>query len=311
MQHTDPFADQKARIERQNEEIARRQAEERQRIHRQNERLMQTRMESYSGNDLRPDLTPTAAAYASLNSQPPTGAIEPARNYMAGVGLWISRVGFEQQLDGEPPYGYAFNNPVTHSDPFGMAPQPIHGHPVGWDPSKPGIPNLPCQSMHPKPICYQCAYDYYFSLGYYAGACAMANYSCGSHVRCDRDPVPKPPIPPPPGRTPCNPGMGAIVGIGGGALLSIPDEFPWGNAISPEGYCEGPCLAVMAAKSHGEISGPLGQWMITTCELFCRTLRRVGCTAFGTWCEARGGKFTKGVCDLFWEESCIEPVDVQ
>jgi len=41
---------------------------------------------------------------------------------MAGVGLFLSRVGFEQQMEGEHSYGYANNNPVTYFDPTGNRP---------------------------------------------------------------------------------------------------------------------------------------------------------------------------------------------
>ncbi len=44
------------------------------------------------------------------------------RSYMAGFGLWISRVGFERQVEGEHPYGYCLNNPVTNIDPTGEVP---------------------------------------------------------------------------------------------------------------------------------------------------------------------------------------------
>lgn len=108
-----------------------------------------------------------------------------ARILEAMFGRWLSRVGWEQQMAGEHPYGYAFNNPSTYTDPSGL-------DPVGWDPGRPEQPNLPCKSMRPKAICYQCAYDYYFTLGLYDAACQLANRACRSHIRCDRDPAPNP-----------------------------------------------------------------------------------------------------------------------
>lgn len=47
------------------------------------------------------------------------------RRYMAGFGLWISRVGFEEQVAGEHPYGYAMNNPVNWIDPDGNRPKKL------------------------------------------------------------------------------------------------------------------------------------------------------------------------------------------
>jgi len=210
------------------------------------------------------------------------------------------------------PYGYAFSNPITRDDPSGLAPPTPGGNPVGWDPRRSGEPNLPCRDMKPKVYCYQCAFDYYAAIGLGALACQLANKSCGSQYQCDRDHVPTPVVPvtcPVSGRgTVTQPSAGYPISIG---LVSIPDEFPWGNVLNPQGYCQGLCIAAFAANTTRDTSGPLGNWILTMCGLFCRTIRRVGCTAFGPWCEARGDKFTSKVCDVFWEESCIEPVEVE
>ena len=44
------------------------------------------------------------------------------RSYSAGLGLWLSQVGFEQLALGEQPYGYANNSPITITDPSGLFP---------------------------------------------------------------------------------------------------------------------------------------------------------------------------------------------
>jgi hypothetical protein len=70
-----------------------------------------------------PEVFEPAKEYARLH---PRRAIDQAtapRNYMAGVGLFLSRAGFAQQQDGEHPYGYANNNPVTYIDPDGVDPK--------------------------------------------------------------------------------------------------------------------------------------------------------------------------------------------
>ncbi len=78
----------------------------------------------YSGTDLVPRLAvePIDSVCTTLVDATQSGERRAIRNYMAGFGLWISRVGFEQQMDGEHPYGYAMNNPVTNVDPIGRHP---------------------------------------------------------------------------------------------------------------------------------------------------------------------------------------------
>jgi hypothetical protein len=60
-------------------------------------------------------------------TQSPLAGLPRARNYMPGVGLFLSRAGFTEQQAGEHPYGYAANNPVTGSDPSGL--MPTNGQP--------------------------------------------------------------------------------------------------------------------------------------------------------------------------------------
>ena len=42
-----------------------------------------------------------------------------ARHYMAGLGRFLTAARLQEQLEGEHPYGYALNNPVTYTDPTG------------------------------------------------------------------------------------------------------------------------------------------------------------------------------------------------
>jgi RHS repeat-associated protein len=57
----------------------------------------------------------------------------------AGLGQFVSRAPFEQQIAGESPYGYAFCSPLTHFDPLGLDPS---GCPV-YDCST--YPDSPCE----------------------------------------------------------------------------------------------------------------------------------------------------------------------
>ncbi len=114
--------EQQYRIRHHNEQIQREHEERQQRIREQNELLSRTRSESYDGKDLKPCLTPDAEEYTKLRQQP-SEAIPPGRNYMGRVGLWLSQVGWEQQIAGEHAYGYGYNDPVTQVDPSGRMPK--------------------------------------------------------------------------------------------------------------------------------------------------------------------------------------------
>jgi hypothetical protein len=52
----------------------------------------------------------------------PTWPKQPGRPYMAGLGRFLTAARLEEQMEGEHPYGYAFSNPVTYTDPSGLAP---------------------------------------------------------------------------------------------------------------------------------------------------------------------------------------------
>ncbi len=45
-----------------------------------------------------------------------------ARNYMPGIGLWMSRIRLAEQIGAESPYKYAYDNPVSYVSPSGRAP---------------------------------------------------------------------------------------------------------------------------------------------------------------------------------------------
>ena len=77
---------------------------------------------TYHGRDLLPRL-PTVSNPRALPTPPQTDVnASKLRRYMAGLGRWLSQVGFEEQFIGEHPYSYALNNPVTLIDPDGRKP---------------------------------------------------------------------------------------------------------------------------------------------------------------------------------------------
>jgi len=123
----DAIAEQRARTQRQNEQIQRDREEMQQRIRMQTELLMHARREVFYGKDLKPCLTPAGEEYSKLHPRQPVNELPFGRNYMAGLGLWLSRVGWEQQMAGEHPYGYANNNPTAVFDPSGLSPCPMLG----------------------------------------------------------------------------------------------------------------------------------------------------------------------------------------
>ena len=132
----DPFAE----AARRNEEILRQQAEQNFRQRLLQMQMMERHYESYSGIDLKPLLTPAGEEYARMHPRQNTAALAPVRNYMAGLGRWISQVGFEQQMAGESAYGYANNNPVNFTDPTGLSPCPLGGDdPCAKFPAEPGF----------------------------------------------------------------------------------------------------------------------------------------------------------------------------
>lgn len=72
---------------------------------------------------------PFAPTYSPTLLLPPNHPTMPQRmptmrrNYMPGVGLWLSRVRLAEQLAGEHSYVYAYNDPVNYIDPDGLWPE--------------------------------------------------------------------------------------------------------------------------------------------------------------------------------------------
>lgn len=54
--------------------------------------------------------------------QPGFGTGQMRRNYMAGTGRFLTAARMAERIAGEHPYGYAFDNPVTYTDPSGNSP---------------------------------------------------------------------------------------------------------------------------------------------------------------------------------------------
>ncbi len=85
--------------------------------------MSERQYDSANGADLKPVLSATDEEYAGLNARKAIDPSTGSRNYMGGVGLFLSRAGFAQQRAGEHPYGYAANNPVMYLDPTGLFPR--------------------------------------------------------------------------------------------------------------------------------------------------------------------------------------------
>jgi len=85
-------------------------------INRQNrERQMNPNMPNHQPNPFAPSQPGFPPA--------PGGPHQPGRFYMAGLGRWLTQARLDMILEeGEPPYAYAFNNPVTYVDPTGNYP---------------------------------------------------------------------------------------------------------------------------------------------------------------------------------------------
>jgi len=110
-----------------------------------------------------------------------------SRSYSAGLGLWLSQVGFEQQELGEKPYGYAFNNPVTFVDPEGLFPcsplAPVVPAPIPAPPSATG--EASCYADNFKNCCTACGTCFNPCSNYAAilpGAKGI--WGCGDQVKC-------------------------------------------------------------------------------------------------------------------------------
>lgn len=98
------------------------------------------------------------------------------RTYSPGLARWLTRVRMEEMLAGENAYGYAENNPVTWTDPFGMKPE------------KPSLGSQikACKTKQPNKACFDCVYVLLHTKYQYGPqrACNDANRICGSHVVC-------------------------------------------------------------------------------------------------------------------------------
>jgi hypothetical protein len=84
-----------------------------------------------SGLHHRPEFTPqnpispprTDPMKPQANQPFDLPGLRPPRPYMAGTGRFLTAARWNEQLQGEHPYAYANNNPVTYIDPSGDKPQ--------------------------------------------------------------------------------------------------------------------------------------------------------------------------------------------
>ncbi len=262
----DPHAERQARIQRQNEEHQRQRDADLQRRRLEQMIMSETQLATGNGCDLRPALTEGGENYAKLNPRRVLEADGGNRNYMAGIGLFLSRVGWGQQMAGEHPYGYARNNPVSYVDPRGADPE--YGPGYSWDREQ----LMKCRQKPNSPaVCFDCAYSFIRdSLGTGKQSdyiiCVRTNAYCKSHINCEngyrRNSFPLSPAPPLPSTLPnCPP-----------VIAWIPEDLL---------DCIGTCAAICAAAGTHSIE-------------FCRKA-----------CPAICNKMRRPICDQLWD-ACLE-----
>ncbi len=299
---TRQLEEQQNRIRQQNEQIQREYEERQQRIREQNEMLSRNRSESYDGKDLKPCLTPAGEEHATLRQQP-SEAISPGRNYMGRVGLWLSQVGWEQEMAGESAYGYANNNPNMFVDPNGMA--PVFGPGYSW-----GSQELQkCrQQPHSAASCFDCAYGYVresLGTGHQSDyiICVRTNAFCHSHINCEngaygRGMFPTHPAGPLP---PSGTGMPKL-GSPFDRLMPM-CRIVWPGDVgdfSDFNWCVLACTNTVNRILYSPAR------IKTLCHSMCATARGSGCEALETRCAALGDTINGQACQLFYNEVCVD-----
>jgi hypothetical protein len=138
------------------------------------------------------------------------------RHYMAGLGRFLTAARLQEQIEGEHPYGYALNNPMTYTDPSGMqvgvAPPTGYPFPPTWfppapSPVRPPLPVPPVQGciiLCGVEACYElCTY----TPGHPTGPFTYLGDCVGQWLFPGENESPAPmPIPKPPRRKPPRPG---------------------------------------------------------------------------------------------------------